>query len=52
MMVTANNKRGSAHGSQGRMDEAIDQFRQALALQPNFVDARRNLAVALQVKRR
>jgi hypothetical protein len=34
------------------MDEAIEQFRQALALQPGFEDARRNLAVALQVKNR
>ena len=34
------------------MDEAIEQFRKALALQPDFEDAKRNLAVALQVKRK
>jgi hypothetical protein len=34
------------------MDEAIDHFRQALALQPDFVDAKRNLDVALKVRRR
>ena len=27
-----------------RLDEAIDQFQQALKLQPAFVDAQRNLA--------
>jgi tetratricopeptide (TPR) repeat protein len=34
------------------MDEAIDQFRKALALQPDFADAQHNLAIALQVKRK
>jgi hypothetical protein len=34
------------------MNEAIAQFRQALAIQPDFEDAKRNLEVALQVRRR
>jgi hypothetical protein len=34
------------------MEDAIAQFRQALAVQPDFEDAKRNLAVALQVRRR
>ena len=34
------------------MDAAIDEFRQALKLQPDFEDAKRNLAVALQVRKR
>jgi len=34
------------------LDEAIDQFRQALAVQPDFEDARRNLTLALQVRKR
>jgi len=50
--VTAHNNLGIALGSLGRMDEAIDQFRQALALQPGFEDAKRNLAVALHVRKR
>ena len=33
------------------MEEAIDQFQQALAVQPDFEEAKRNLAVALQVRR-
>ncbi len=44
------NNLGIALGSQGRMDEAIDQFRKALAVQPDFEDAQHNLAIALQVK--
>jgi tetratricopeptide (TPR) repeat protein len=43
---------GIALGSRGHMDEAIEQFRHALALQPGFEDARCNLATALQVRRR
>ena len=34
---------GIALASQGELEEAIDQFQQALKLQPAFVDAQRNL---------
>ena len=30
--------------AQGRIDEAIQHYEQALAINPNYVDARRNLA--------
>ena len=35
-----------------RMDEAIELFRRAIELQPNAEDAKRNLAMAIQVKRK
>ncbi|PYR27353.1 MAG: hypothetical protein DMF92_16480, partial [Acidobacteria bacterium] len=34
--------------SQGKLDGAIDEFQQALALQPQFAEARRNLTTTLQ----
>jgi spermidine synthase len=42
----AHNNLGIALASTGRMQEAIDQFRLALASDPEFDDARRNLAMA------
>jgi hypothetical protein len=42
----AHNNLGIALASTGRMDEAIDQFRLALAIDPEFDDAKRNLAMA------
>ena len=42
----AHNNLGIALASTARMDEAIDQFRLALAIDPEFDDARRNLAMA------
>ena len=39
---------GTALGSSGRMDEAIQQFRAALAIDPNFADAKRNLLMATE----
>jgi spermidine synthase len=42
----AHNNLGIALASTGRMDEAIDQFRLALAIDPEFADAKRNLAMA------
>jgi Flp pilus assembly protein TadD len=37
---------GIALTSEGGLDEAMDHFRQALAIQPDFADAHRNLAIA------
>ena len=36
--------------SQGRLEEAIDQFEEALRLQPELAVARRNLATAQQIR--
>ena len=44
--VEAHNNLGIALASAGRMDEAVDQFKEALAIDPGFEDARRNLATA------
>ena len=33
---------------QGKLDEAVAEFRQAIALKPNFADAHANLGVALR----
>ncbi|HEY3161179.1 MAG TPA: tetratricopeptide repeat protein [Vicinamibacterales bacterium] len=44
--VQAHNNLGIALASLGRMDEAVAQFRQALAIEPAFEDAKRNLALA------
>ncbi len=45
------NNLGVSLASQGKMDEAIDQFQQALTVQPEFADARRNLTMALEKQR-
>src|SRR5262249_4564033 len=42
----AHNNLGIALASTGRTEEAIDQFRLALASDPEFDDAKRNLAMA------
>ena len=42
----AHNNLGIALASTGRMGEAISQFRMALAIDPEFDDAKRNLAMA------
>jgi Flp pilus assembly protein TadD len=36
---------------QGRLDEAIERFEQALALSPDLADTRRNLAIAHERRR-
>ena len=49
--VEAHNNLGIALGSQGKLDEAIEQFQQALRIQPGFADAERNLSTARQSRR-
>jgi tetratricopeptide (TPR) repeat protein len=49
--VEAHNNLGIALASQGKLDDAIVHFQQALRLQPGFDDARRNLATALAARR-
>jgi Flp pilus assembly protein TadD len=44
--VEAHNNLGIALASVGRTDEAVHEFRQALAIDPAFEDAQRNLAMA------
>ena len=44
--VEALNNMGVALASLGRLEEAVDMFQRALALQPDFADARRNLEMA------
>jgi tetratricopeptide (TPR) repeat protein len=48
----AHNNLGIALGSMGDLDEAIAEFRAALALKPDFADARRNLETALHARDR
>jgi len=42
---------GTALGDEGRIADAIVEFREALRLKPGDVDARRNLAMAEQMLR-
>ena len=49
--VKARNNLGIALASQGKLDEAIGEFQQALAAEPNSAEARRNLTTALQQRR-
>jgi Flp pilus assembly protein TadD len=44
----AHNNLGVALASQDRLNEAIAHFREALRLEPNYAQARANLAIALQ----
>jgi Tfp pilus assembly protein PilF len=46
----AYNNLGIALASQGEIDDAADQFQQALRRQPAFVDAQRNLAKLRSLK--
>jgi tetratricopeptide (TPR) repeat protein len=50
--VRALNNLGVALGSQGKLDDAIQQFKRALALDPDFAQARHNLTTALQARGR
>src|SRR5262249_4177341 len=43
----AHNVLGFALADQGRIDEAIGHYREAISLQPNFAEAHANLGIAL-----
>ena len=47
----AHNNLGVALANEGRVDEAIREFSEALRIQPNFADARNNLATMLERKK-
>jgi len=49
--LDVHNNLGIALASTGRLDEAIEVFRRALSLKPDFAPARRNLDAALQQRR-
>jgi Tfp pilus assembly protein PilF len=44
------NMLGLEHKSQGRLDQAISQYRQALQVKPDYVEAHNNLGIALQLQ--
>jgi protein O-mannosyl-transferase len=48
----ARNNLGIALGKQGRLDEAIHEFREALQIQPGFENAQRNLTMALAARKK
>jgi tetratricopeptide (TPR) repeat protein len=41
---------GTVLARQGRIDEAIEHFTEALRIQPGFEDASKNLRLALSIK--
>ena len=41
---------GIARASQGKLDEAVDHFRRALAVNPGYADARNHLAMAQRLR--
>jgi Flp pilus assembly protein TadD len=48
----AHNDLGTALASMGQLGQAIEQFKQAVGLEPEFDEARRNLTSATQARRR
>jgi tetratricopeptide (TPR) repeat protein len=48
--VQAHSNLGTVYASQGRMDEAIEEFLKALRLEPDFAEAHFNLGLAYQIK--
>jgi Flp pilus assembly protein TadD len=49
--VQARNNLGILLARSGRLDEAIEQFRQALEIEPGSAEVRRNLDIALAGRR-
>ena len=47
----AHNNLGVALASMGVLNQALDNFRRAVELDPGFVEARQNLTAALQLSR-
>ena len=50
-MVEAHLAYGQALGDAGRLDAAIAEFQQVLRLRPDHAEARKNLEMALEMKR-
>jgi tetratricopeptide (TPR) repeat protein len=46
----ARNMLGLELQSQGKLDEAVNQYRRALQVKPNYVEAHNNLGIALQLQ--
>ena len=49
-LVGAHNNLGIALASQGKLDEAIDHFQEALALDPDSAETRHNLSIAAKAR--
>ena len=50
--ISCHNDLGTALASLGEIDQAIEQFKLAVSLEPTFDEARNNLASALHLRRR
>ena len=50
MLPYAYNARGLLHTKQGDFDAAIDDFNRALAISPNYAEARKNREFAQRLK--
>jgi len=46
--VEAHNNLGIALGRKGRLEEAVNEFQEALKLNPDYAEAQHNLSSALQ----
>ena len=46
----AHNNFGSFLARRGQLDKAIEQFREAIRLRPNFPEAQQNLEIAMKLR--